>query len=124
MSKSAIKNSQTLKQLNSRKAKLEVDIEQMRVSEKEIKDKLKKASEQMGKINLEITNATGTEPIVTEHALIRYMERVMEVDLDIVRNKILTEDLSAKIIALGSGKYSIQEKYFAVVKGMSVISIV
>ena len=124
MTKSAIKNSQSLKQLSSRKVKLEVDIGELQIDKKEISNKLAKALARLAALEIEIDNIVNTEPMVTEHALIRFLERVMQVDLDLVRNKILTKRLLSQIMALGSGKYEIQGGHFAIVKGKSVISII
>jgi len=44
------------------------------------------------------------EPTVTDHALVRYMERVMELDLDAIRAQILTPANVVKIKAIRNGR--------------------
>jgi hypothetical protein len=47
------------------------------------------------------------EPVVTEHALLRYCERVLDVDLDNVRRQILTPKLIEAIDFAGTGRFKL-----------------
>lgn len=64
------------------------------------------------------------EPQVTEHALLRYIERTYGVDLDDIRKIILTPEMDKAIRTLGSGKYPLPGGGKAVVKGFSIVSVV
>ena len=48
--------------------------------------------------------ANSKEPIVSEHALLRYIERVYGIDLDELRGKILNPQTKEWIEQFGSGK--------------------
>ena len=54
------------------------------------------------------------DPAVSDHALVRYMERVKGFDLEAIRNEILTEDrkqqilAGAKAIKVGNSKFKIE----------------
>ena len=120
----SVKKSQLLKQLQTRKAKLEVDVQQLGRSAKEAQKDHAKAQQQLEHVKKEITEATDTEPTVTEHAIIRYLERVMGLDLDNIRAEILCPGVTLQIKSFGSGKYPIGDGHKAVVKGQAVVSIV
>ena len=60
--------------------------------------------------------------IVSEHALLRYAERVMGVDFQLIKDAILTEELKSQISLLGPGKYPIKDGV-AVVRGNTIITI-
>ena len=65
-----------------------------------------------------------SEITVCEHAVIRYLERAMFVDIEEIKAKILTKDLECQILALGNGKYPIGNGLKAVVKNNTIITVV
>jgi len=52
-------------------------------------------------------------PAITDHALIRYLERKLGLDMDVIRAEILTDDLIAAAATLGGkctyGKFVIKD---------------
>ena len=120
----SVKNSETLKQLKSRKAKLEAELQFLADERSSAMSKYDKAKNQIKQIETEIDQLTKSEPVVTEHAIIRYMERVRNYDIEILENEILTDDLKTQIKTLGNGKYPIGNGFRAVVKDNSIVSIV
>lgn len=48
--------------------------------------------------------ATPKDPIVSEHALLRYLERVEGVDLDVIRQRILGDGTAASISFARTGR--------------------
>jgi len=64
------------------------------------------------------------DPIVTEHAILRYLERTMDLDMDEIKNKILSESTVEQIKILGNGKYPIGGGRKVVVKDMTAISVI
>lgn len=73
-------------------------------------DKEAKAIEQTGGVK------------VTEHAMLRYLERVMGVNLSELEEKIVTADLSRMIDSLGDGTYPEHGKQ-VVVKDNKIVTI-
>ncbi|MDD5651240.1 MAG: hypothetical protein PHF86_12625 [Candidatus Nanoarchaeia archaeon] len=45
------------------------------------------------------------KPIVTEHAIIRYLERVYKMDIEKIESEILTPDVETMIQTLKSGRF-------------------
>lgn len=64
------------------------------------------------------------QPTVTEHALLRYIERVYGLDMDALKAELLSPELSELILTLGTGKYPLPQGGTAVVQGLSVVSVV
>lgn len=118
------KNSETLKQLNTRKTKLEAELKFLADERSAAMSKYDKAVNQIKQIESDIEQLTKTDPIVTEHAIIRYMERVRNYDFEVISAEILTEALRAQIMSFGNGKYPIGNGFKAVVKDNSIVSIV
>lgn len=63
------------------------------------------------------------KPMVTDHALVRYMQRVMGVDVETIRESILTDDQVAKIKALRDMKMTLGPGVTAVVINGHVVTI-
>ena len=111
-----------LKQLQTRKKKLEAELERLDVERKESARAYDIVAGKIKAIKDEISNHL-IEPVVSEHALLRYIERKMDFDLDEIKKEILTDDLKIMIKKLGNGKYPIVNGK-AVVKEGVIISIV
>lgn len=106
-------------QISKAKADAGIKKENLKVANQEYNQILKKIK------NLETRlKEASTEPLVTEHALLRYIERVYGLDLDVIKGDILTESTIRAIKTLGSGKYPIGVGLKAVVKGGNVVSVV
>jgi hypothetical protein len=123
-----VEKSHLLKQYESQMAKLKAEISalenniaQMR---KELSLKYRLKSELLAKIqNLQQPN----EIVVSEHAVLRYLERVQGIGLDEIRKKILTSsvvDLIDKLEA-GNGQYPVKEGGFSIrLKDNVIVTII
>lgn len=67
--------------------------------------------------------ATAMEPIISDHAILRYLERVKKVDIEGVKKEILNDDLKKLIQTLDSGKFP-SHGFTAVVRDKTIITIV
>lgn len=98
---------QTIKQLQSQLSKLQGDLDAMRIEisnkQKEFNSKKKISDDLIRRINkLE----KPTEVTISEHALLRYFERVLKFDLEEIKKLIVTEKVTKLIDELGeSGSY-------------------
>lgn len=62
-----------------------------------------------------------SEPVITDHAILRYIERVCEVDLDKLRAVLMTDSLKA---ALASGATSLKtDACTFIIEGGAVITV-
>ena len=120
----SIKKSQELKQLQSRKSKLEVKVKDLSITAKESQQDYIKAKAQLNTVEQEIKGLADVEVIVSEHAILRYMERVMGFDLEMVRTAILSPDNLMMIKKLGAGKYPLPGGGRIVVRDNVIVSIV
>jgi len=50
--------------------------------------------------------------VVTEHAMLRYLERVKGIDLEKIKLEIVTSEVLEQIKTLGAGTYPVKGKYF------------
>lgn len=113
-----------LKELKSRlavhKAEREGILEELRLRQRELsaKDKtIKHFQEEIARLN----GSSGIK--VSEHAILRYLERAEGLNIEDIEKKILTEDLVSLTEKLGStGTYPIGEVQ-AVLKNNTVVTI-
>ena len=120
----SIKGSRELKQLQSRKAKLEVDVDAFKQDMIEKQKAHSKAVSQLQEVDKQIGSLQDLDVIISEHSIIRYMERAMGLDIDQIKDQILTEDMLISIKAMGSGKYPMREGLTAVVKDNTIVTVV
>ena len=72
--------------------------------------------------NLKDLKELSQEPVVSEHALLRYIERVYDTDLSVLRREILSPDVLAAIQQYGNCTVN-RDGYQIVVKDRVVITI-
>lgn len=110
-----------LKQLQVRKAKLEAEVATLLLTKQEVEKAYTEAKDKIKSLTLQI-KAFSTEPTVSEHAMLRYLERAKGINLEALQNEILTPSNKAKIRFMGSGKVAIGDLQ-AVVRDMVIVSV-
>ena len=120
----SIKTRETLKSLQSQLAVLEVRRDDLKVRMTEIQIQLNDTCRKVEEIKTTVRKIKCDEITVSEHAIIRFIERVDEIDTEAIKREILSDDTIAKIRTLGNGKYPINEgKNKIVVKNNVVITV-
>jgi predicted nucleic acid-binding Zn-ribbon protein len=116
-------NPHELKELQVRLTKAQAEAETAQGELGRAQQKYRDAVQLVEQLRSRLTNAS-QKPVVSEHALLRYIERFHGINLEEIRAKILTERNVAAIARLGTGKYPIEGGGRAVVKGNTVVSVV
>ena len=93
------------------KGNIDREINQLKSKEQSIKEEIKKLT------------TKSTEIIVSEHAILRYFERVLGFNLDDIKKEICTEEFLNLANTLGNGTYPIGESARAVVKNNVIVTI-
>lgn len=89
-------NTHELKGLQVRVAKLESEINLLEADKDSLVKTIGAKRSELNRLNQRIQAFNVSEPVVTEHALLRYIERVMGVDLKQITDTILsTQNRSA-----------------------------
>lgn len=78
---------------------------------------------QIRDIDEEIDSLTIKEPVITEHALLRYIAAVADLDLEEVKETLLNDKVKDQIHALKSGKFPIGDGMRAVVKNNTIVTV-
>jgi seryl-tRNA synthetase len=103
-----IKDSTTLKGLETKYKEIETKRNMVIKSIDEKQAEASKLKKEMGQIKQQIDNIkskTDGKIVVSEHAMLRYIERILGIDLDELQKKILDEEDAKTIRALGNCTY-------------------
>lgn len=120
----AIKQKEELKKLQSLLIKQKSEIDLIRRERQLINERLSVAERNLRNTEEELKKLkTGNKIIVSEHAVLRYLERTMELDLKAVENEILSEEVVSQYKTLGNGKYPVSNGCKAVIKDNVVLTI-
>tara|TARA_B100001778_G_scaffold330827_1_gene333987 strand:- start:14302 stop:14724 length:423 start_codon:yes stop_codon:yes gene_type:complete len=132
---------QELKKLQTETRQLRSKIGQIEADKREIARQLKAAKEKVSSIQSELTakdreiaqatkrlteiektisGKTESQVVVSEHAMLRYIERVLGIDLEELQQKILPPGNADAISSLGDGTYPIGEHRIKVKSGTIV----
>lgn len=111
----SIETTQELKSLNTRIKKLQAEY-------KDIEEEIKALDRKKFQIFRE---QASKEPVVTEHAMLRYFERVHGFNLEQIKKDILTPEVTKMIKEFKSGKFPVDNGYkFKVVsKDKTIVTI-
>lgn len=120
----AIKQKEELKKLQSLLIKQKSEIDLIKRERQLINERLSVAERNLRNTEEELKKLkTGNKIIVSEHAVLRYLERTMELDLKAVENEILSEEVVSQYKTLGNGKYPVSNGCKAVIKDNVVLTI-
>lgn len=106
-------NKVTLKQLQSQLSTLEGKRNVLKNQVENIQQELSLANSQMQKIKNEINRLQMfeiKEINISEHAILRYIERVLMIDIEQIKSNVITDELKKLVSVLGgSGSYPVKD---------------
>jgi len=120
----AIKGKEELKKLNTLQVKLQSEIEAIKIEREILNNKLQSAERNLGKIREEIKKLKeGSKIIVSEHAMLRYIERVLGIDLKEIERRILTDEVKEQYKIVGNGRFPINDEFRVLIRDNVVVTI-
>lgn len=113
-----------LKQLQSQLDGLNKTIQAADEAIKQQKDEVSRMHARRAKLQHQIQNLSAKGTIViSEHAILRYCQRVLGLDLDAVRAEILDDETRGLIQNLGNGTYPVGTSHRVKVRGSTVTTV-
>jgi len=114
-------NSHDFKALSTRKSKLEAKKSSMIIELNRQKKSISDIDASIDEINERI-KCVNIEPSVSEHAVLRYLERIKQIDINKVEPIILDEKTKQTIETIGSGRIP-REDCTLIIKDKRVITL-
>jgi hypothetical protein len=102
---------------------LETEKREIDLQSRALNARLCKVDKQLRTVNNQIAKMENKGTIVTEHAVLRYLERGLGMDMKQVRDHILTGDVRTLAESGASGQVPIDHGCKAVIKNRTVVSI-
>ncbi len=84
-------NAHDLKQLQVRRTKVEAELKAANQDRESLSKRIHDLKNELNSLDTKIKNFSKSKPMVSEHAMLRYIERVIGIDLEDVKQQILTE---------------------------------
>lgn len=113
--------SNDLKSLQVRKTKLEREIKELEREKNEVCQRLNEKKKQLSNVNSSVKRLQ-SNVVITEHILLRYLERVKGINMEEIKKEILDDELKKQILTLGSGKFR-RNGFRLIVKNNSIVTV-
>ena len=112
-----------MKQLESMKVVLEAKLASLKEQKQQLGQDMSSVASRLNIVSQRLKNLQTEKPLtVSEHALLRYIERVEGINLDDIAAKIVADDqLQEEIRTLGNGQYPVNHGEFSVVVRDNVV---
>lgn len=118
-------NKEKLKQLNSLKRKCEAEVNVLKIDSDNIKNEIKQKKKYLAEINKQIKEINSkSDLIISEHAIIRYLERALNIDINKLESELIPDKVKKQITILGNGTYPIGDSRKIVVKDNTIITVI
>jgi chromosome segregation ATPase len=113
-----------LKSLEVQKSELSSELSRLRVKERELIEELRQKTAKLSEVNKSIERLRRKTHgiIVTEHALLRYLERVMNLDMEDLKRDICGVDPSSLQLE-GNVTFPVGQTHRIVVRDNSVVTV-
>lgn len=112
------------KKLESELNELGKEVDDLSLEVKSSSAKLEDKSSQLSELKDKLRCLKKAERIkITDHALLRYIERMLGIDVDKIRNEIINDKTRYQVYILGDGKYPVDNNHFAVIKNNTLITV-
>jgi hypothetical protein len=109
--------------LKKRLAKIDVSLDEMKAEQRQLTARMNELLEEKKRLEDLIETLIPKKLTVSDHAILRYIERVMGVDVDAIRQLIASEKVENVVATLGDAKVPLGNGAFAVVKNHAVVTV-
>ena len=114
-----------MKHLQTMISKSRLNCTQLKEESRVLQSKLDKEKNLLKKYEAEMSQLTRLDDslIVSEHAIVRYLQRIYKLDLEDIINEIASPQLFTQVKEFGNGVYSCEESFRAKVVDGVVVTI-
>lgn len=117
--------SEKLKGIRAQITKTRANLTRLDADRKTVNYEISIQTDRLKQLNKELKAAEESKPTVSDHAVLRWMQRCMGIDIEAIREQILADGRREAIEAIGSGKVPISgEPAKLVVKSKTVVTVV
>lgn len=113
-----------IRKLGVRKRELEKRKDVLKHNQEKNIAAMTETNTELKSVNIQLTELSKKKfaPLVSEHALVRYLERLKSIDVEAIRKIILPEKTIEQILTLGDGRYPVED-FIVVVVNNTVVTV-
>lgn len=89
---------------------------------RQLRNQVAEADNKVRRIKSEIQTIIDSEIVISEHAILRYLERIKGIDMNVIKEEMMPEKVMKQIQILSSGKFPCDTHYLKV-KNRVVITV-
>ena len=115
--------SEKLKRLITQKTSLLEEVSFIRKESYTLAENIAKKQKQIKEIEKQIKSLQDIDIIISEHAILRYIERVMGIDIELIKKEILTDTLKEQFKTLGNGTYPIGNDVKVKIQNNTIVTV-
>jgi len=115
--------SEKLKRLITQKTSLLEEVSFIRKESYTLAENITKKLKQVKEIENQIKSLQDIDIIISEHAILRYIERVMGIDIELIKKEILTDTLKEQFKTLGNGTYPIGNDVKVKIQNNTIVTV-
>ena len=119
----ASEKSSELKQLQTRVLSLRKELSSIETNISKNAEKRNNITERLQNYESKIDRLLKKDPVVTEHAILRFLERYNNFDRDEAINQIMPEEVKEAIMKLGDGNYPVNNMFTIIVRNNQVVTV-
>ena len=109
--------------IEARIKKLEFEMDDIKIEQKALQRKFTMCASSKKQLEQKLNDELNPSKIeVTDHALIQFLCRKCDLDIDVVKSQLLPDDLEIQISLLGNGHFPIEAGGKVVVKNKRIIT--
>lgn len=108
-------------ELKSKKEDIKRSLQIIRDKRDALNEKIRDIESTLAHLNIEIAKLN-IKIDISDHAIVRYVERVHGIDMKKMKNKIITKDLKKEVKKGGNGTYIVGD-FKVVVRGGVIVTI-
>lgn len=109
--------------LKKRLTRIDSDIDDIRAEQTRLNTQMSDLLAEKQRLEQLIESLIPKKLTVSDHAILRYVERVMGIDIEQIRNTIASEKVEQTVATLGDSKVPLGNGAYAVVKNHSVVTV-
>lgn len=116
-----------LKQYKGQLTQLDADINEAKLEVKRLQNVIKSKADKSKSLRRKVKALMSkhANPVVSDHAIVRYVERVLGHNIEEIRDSILSQEVKDMVDVLGgSGHYPNSSGFKVVMKGYTVTTII
>lgn len=113
----------TLKAYQTQLKKLKAEYEVLNTDCKNRQRELGVKKNHIRDLEYKIEKYLDKDIVVSEHAVLRYLERSLDLDIEVIKKRILTEEIRKQYEVLGNGSFPIDSNVKAVIRDNIVVTV-